>query len=148
MIFFAYICYEVSKIYAWSLALLMLISSGFMQIAIHSCPGSGIFVFRDCGMHASAEIQDMPACCKKKFTVESDKKDCGNCEDYFVFSITPKFGTIHAAETGDPPVFILEKSPLLSEGKSGIVIKEDVAFATKPPPKIRHICALHCSWLI
>ena len=134
--------------YAWCFASLMLLSSGSMQLVLHSCPGSGVFVFTDCGMHESGESHDMPDCCKKKFPAQKPKQDCGNCEDYFVFSITPKFGSVVRAETGESPVFTIANTQCIDESKWVLGSDEFHQIQTERPPKLNHFQALHCSWLI
>ena len=132
----------------WFLALLMLLSSGSMQLVLHSCPGSGVFLFTDCGMHESEENADLPECCKKKLPKKTKKEDCGNCEDFFVFSITPKFGSVATAETGEPPVYTLAHSILLAEGISDVVSGQLQQVQRELPPKLLEFQALHCTWLI
>lgn len=133
---------------AWFLALLMLLSSGSMQLVLHSCPGSGVFLFTDCGMHESQETSDLPECCKKKVPARAEKEDCGNCEDFFVFSITPKFGSIATAETGEPPVYVLSQNIVLADGKSAVISHKTLQVQRERPPKLLEFQARHCTWLI
>ncbi len=147
MIFFAYIRAEVRNLFAWAFALLMLISSGCMQVALHSCPGSGVFVFTDCGMHGSDESHGIPDCCKKKLPTKPKKEDCGNCEEFFVFSITPKYGSVVCAETSVPPLNIPEKCPTIRVVSDLYSI--DFRQSEKElPPKLLYYQAFHCTWLI
>ena len=130
--------------FAWSFAFLMLISSGSMQLALHSCPGSGIFVFSDCGMHESDKYDDIPECCKKKFSAKTKKQNCDNCEEYFIFSITPKFGSIAIADTCEPPVFTISNNSInvnTTATQPGFTHH----IKTQLPPKLLDFQALHCS---
>ena len=148
MNFFSYIRYQVRKLSVWFLASLILLSSGSMQLVLHSCPGNGITLFQDCGMHESESDTQLPECCKKKYPDTTPKNSCGNCEDFFVFSITPKFGSIAEAETEDPPVILLyqEVSP---HGKPSLVSTAACLKVQRElPPKLKGRLVLHCSWLI
>lgn len=147
MIFFVYIRVEVRTFFAWAFALLMLISSGCLQLAMHSCPGSGVFVFSDCGMHGSTEKHELPDCCKKKLPAQPQKEDCGNCEEFFVFSITPKFGSVVCTETAAPPAIIPEKTPTIRV-VSDLYSSELWQSEKEIPPKLLYYQALHCTWLI
>jgi hypothetical protein len=148
MIFFAYFRNKVRGMYAWSFALLMLLSSGSMQLALHNCPGSGIFVFSDCGMHNSEENHDIPECCKKKFPAKTKQQNCNNCEEYFVFSITPKYGSITTAEAGAPPVFSISNNSYVNPDITCLQPGYINFIKNKVPPKLPDLQALHCSLLI
>lgn len=119
-----------------------------MQLVLHSCPGSGVFVFTDCGMHESGDSHDMPECCKKKLPVKKQKQDCGNCEDYFVFSITPKFGSVTNTEAGEPPLAALEKHTSYLIEPSELYSCSFIENRKELPPKLRHYQAIYCAWLI
>jgi len=138
----------VRSLFAWSFALLMLLSSGSLQLVLHSCPGTGVFVFSDCGMHDQVEKSDIPECCRKKLSAKTKQQNCGNCEEYFVFSITPKFGSITIANTGEPPVIFIEKN--LYSGDLKLDLKSNVLWQSRKElsPKLLNINTLNCSWLI
>jgi hypothetical protein len=148
MNFFSYIRYQVRKLSVWFLASLILLSSGSMQLVLHSCPGSGITLFQDCGMHESENDTQLPDCCKKKYPDATPKNSCGNCEDFFVFSITPKFGSIAEAETGEPPVHTLFQHISQSGEPSLISSARRLQVQRELPPKLKGRLVLHCSWLI
>jgi hypothetical protein len=130
------------------MALLMLFSSGCIQLALHSCPGSGTFLFSDCGMHETEENQHVSECCKKKLPSKKKQEGCGNCEEYFVFSISPKFGSFITAEAGDPPVFRLSDNPLMFADKLNENKGTSQEFQKELPPKLLHYQALYAVWLI
>lgn len=149
MIFFELIRVKVRSFYTWCFACLMLLSSGSMQLVLHNCPGSGVFIYSDCGMHESGESHEIPECCKKKFPSQKPKKqDCGNCEDYFVFSITPKFGNVVSTETGEPPVIALEKCLSCQITPFALHTGACSEARNNLPPKLLYYQALHCAWLI
>ncbi len=136
------------KLAVWFLVGLILLSSGSMQLMLHSCPGSGIFLFQDCGMHESGSDTQLPDCCKKKNPDPSPKNSCGNCEDFFVFSITPKFGQILETETATPPVYTLFQTttqlcdPSLARSSGCLRVQREL------PPKLKGKLVLHCTWQI
>ncbi len=131
-------------------AALMLLSSGITQLALHICPSNGVYLFSDCGMHKrEIHTTQLPDCCKKSTTSPQKTQDCGNCEENFIFAVTPKFGHVGLIETHPPAVIILlhtnKTVPDLACTSPILFLREK---SWKPPVGEPDIRARDCSWLI
>jgi hypothetical protein len=130
-------------------AALMLLSSGITQLALHDCPSNGVYLFSDCGMHNSENQKvKLPDCCKKSESSPQETQDCGNCEENFIFALTPKFGNIGLVETHPPAVIILMYTNTTIPDlrcTSPILAKQNTWIPPAGEPDIR---TKDCSWLI
>lgn len=130
-------------------AALMLLSSGITQLALHVCPSNGVYLFSDCGMHKREKhTPKLPDCCKKSKPSPQKTQDCGNCEENFIFAVTPKFGHIGLIETHPPAVLILmHTNKMVPDWACTLpIVSRDKSW--KPPAGEPDIQARDCSWLI
>ncbi len=123
-------------------SLLMLLSGGFVQAAVHICKDG--CTMEQCETDHTSLPEQVPDCCKK--TQPADK-DC--CEDVYVIAITPKFGTIEKFKVSNPQgFFCLGISQLVIAPVQNITAlgKQRVNDRGRIPDIDFH--PVNCTWLI
>jgi hypothetical protein len=123
----------------------MLISSGFVQFAVHFCPENGAMLSAEnCHMHRKSQLHD---CCKPAKAEKPAEDNC--CNDQFVYNISPKFGSVDVAKLqiqwiNIHPVNTLHLQPMVAE-LTGI---ELIEIHGKPPLCNRRVQQNFCTYLI
>jgi len=123
----------------------MLISSGFVQFAVHFCPENGAMLSaEDCQMHRKEQVHD---CCKPVKAEKAADDNC--CNDQFFYSISPKFGSVDVAKLQIQWMYILPVSTLnLQPDNERFNSVEAFDIQGKPPLFNRRLQQNFCTFLI
>ncbi len=117
-------------------ALVILLSSGMAQFALHICPQRGALLSEAaCHMHESAN-----SCCNPVKQVSPKKDDC--CTTEFVFAMTPKFGGVFF-ENLIIPDFIHISGQSKQHCKPISTVYSNRVIQNNGPPKIFNRTLLH-----
>jgi hypothetical protein len=129
------------RVVAVFFSVLLVLSSGAMQLGVHLCSKAGPSFFSSC----ETEHHHLPDCCAKK-----DKKQTENCcTDAYLFAITPKYGNIEKFKLPFPDFLELWNSYTdLTNTQFGQISQVFVPEHSPPKPFNCSIQKEYCIWII